>query len=142
MNVNTVTIIGRLTRDPEMKAMPSGSNVTNFSLATSRKYKKDEKDVEETEFHNCVAYGKPAELIAQYMTKGALMLVQGRLKTQSWEKEGQKHYRTEIVVENFQFGPRAANSSSNGSGGSTGQKAQEEDAGYDPGDLNPEDIPF
>lgn len=142
MNVNTVTIIGRLTRDPEMKALTSGSNVTSFSLATSRKYKKDEQDVEETEFHNCVAYGKPAELINQYMSKGALMLVQGRLKTQSWEKEGQKHYRTEIVVESFQFGPRPANPSSNGSGGSTGQRSQQEEPDFDPGQLNPEDIPF
>lgn len=131
MNLNKALIIGRVTRDPELRALPSGSNVANFSLATNRVWKdKDQKQQEATEFHNCVAFGKQAETLAQYVKKGQLLYVEGRLQTQSWEKDGVKHYKTEIVVEQFQFGPKAANA------------APADTPEYPEEELNPEDIPY
>ena len=109
MNLNSVTIIGRLTRDPEMKALPSGSNVTSMSIATSRSYESNGERKEETEYHNVVVFGKQAENCAKYLTKGALASVEGRLQTRSWDKDGVKHYRTEIVADRVQFGPRQDN---------------------------------
>jgi single-strand DNA-binding protein len=110
MNLNKAIIIGRLVRDPELKALPSGQNVVSFSLATSRVWKdKAGAKKEDTEFHNMVAFGKQADTIAQYVKKGALLMVEGRLQTRSWEADNVKKYRTEIIVENFQFGPKAAN---------------------------------
>ena len=107
MYLNKTTIIGNLTRDPELKALPSGIKVANFSLATNRTFKdKDGNKQEEVEYHNCVAFGNQGENIAKYMKKGSQLLVEGRLKTSSWEKEGQKFYKTEIVVEGSQFGSK------------------------------------
>ena len=109
MYLNKVMLIGNLTRDPELKSLPSGVKVTSIGLATNRSWKKEDGSKQETtEFHNAVAFGKPAELIAQYCKKGSSLYVDGRLQTRSWDgTDGQKKYRTEIVVENFQFGPRA-----------------------------------
>ncbi len=116
MNVNKVIIVGRLTRDPEKKAIPSGQTVTNFSMATSRKWKgQDGQEQEKTEFHNIVAWGKVGEIIAQYVIKGQELYVEGRLETRNWDDQesGKKMYRTEIILENFQFGakPGGANAS-------------------------------
>lgn len=109
MNINHVTIVGRLTRDPEMKALPSGSKVTNFSVATSRTYVNENGGkVETPEFHSIVAFGKTAELAAQYLKKGQLCGIEGRLQTRSWEKDGSKQYRTEIIADRVQFGPKSA----------------------------------
>src|SRR5258706_3257443 len=106
MYLNKAQIIGNLTRDPEMRSLPSGIKVTSFSLATNRTWKDAsgaKKDA--TEFHNVVAFGKPAELIAQYMKKGGSLYVEGRLQTRSWDgQDGQKKHTTEIVVQNFRFG--------------------------------------
>lgn len=107
MYLNKVMVYGNLTRDPEMKALPSGMNVTSFSLATNRNWNdKDGKKQEAVEYHNVVSFGKQAETISKYLTKGSPVYVEGRLQTQSWEKDGVKQYRTEIVVEQFQFGPK------------------------------------
>ena len=109
MNVNKVIIVGRLTRDPEKKSIPSGQTVTNFSIATSRKWKsQDGQDQEKTEFHNIIAWGKRGDVIAQYMTKGQEIYLEGRLETRNWDdaESGKKMYRTEIVMEDFQFGSR------------------------------------
>ena len=106
MFLNKVLLYGNLTRDPELKSLPSGQAVSSFSMATNRKWKnKDGSSQEKAEFHNIVAFGKTAELICQYMTKGSGLFVEGRLQTRSWDKDGTKHYMTEIVVENMQFGP-------------------------------------
>lgn len=111
--------------------------MTNFSLATSRTYKgKDDEKKEETEFHNCIAFGRTAEVINQYVIKGQELFVMGRLQTRSWEKDGQKHYRTEIIVENFQFGAKAK-----GTEGRTSE-ASSEAPEYPEEDINPDDIPF
>ena len=99
--MNTIVLIGRLTRDPELKYTNSGTAVCNFSIAVGRDYKRDnEPDVD---FFNCVAWTKTAELVAQYMSKGSLIGVQGRVQNRSWDKDGQKHYVTEIVAEKVQF---------------------------------------
>lgn len=110
MNVNKAIIIGRLTRDPEVRTTPSGQTVTNFSVATSSKWKgQDGQQNEKTEFHNVVAWAKRGEVIAQYMTKGQEIYVEGRLETRSWDDKetNKKMYRTEIVLENFEFGAKA-----------------------------------
>ena len=128
-----------------MRALPSGQQVTSFGLATNRVYKNREGEKQEaTEFHNIVAFGRPAELIGQYMKKGRALFVEGRLQTRSWESDGQKKYRTEIVVENFQFG--------GGRGGgaqaqdenatSSSSKKESEEIQYPDEEINPEDIPF
>ena len=127
-------IIGNLTRDPEMKALPSGIKVTSFGIATNRSWKdKAGAKQESTEFHNIVSFGKQAEVIAQYMKKGSSIFVEGRLQTRSWDdkESGQKKYRTEIVVDNFQFGPKAsgapfAGGSSNAQAGSASESKQPE----------------
>ena len=142
-------LIGNLTRDPELKSLPSGVKVTSIGLATNRSWKKEDGSKQETtEFHNAVAFGKPAELIAQYCKKGSSLYVDGRLQTRSWDgTDGQKKYRTEIVVENFQFGPRATGGSENYSKpaekDSHGGGQKEADAiEYPTEDINAEDIPF
>ncbi len=104
MYLNKAFLYGNLTRDPEMRALPSGQNVANFSIATNRVYKDREGQKQEaTEFHNVVAFGRQADLIGQYMKKGRPIFVEGRIQTRSWDKDGQKQYRTEIIVENFQL---------------------------------------
>ena len=117
MNVNKAIIIGRLVRDPEVRTTPSGQTVTNFSVATSSKWKgQDGQMNEKTEFHNVVAWGKRGEVIGQYMTKGQEIYVEGRLETRSWDDKdsGKKMYRTEINLENFEFGAKAGGGSSQG----------------------------
>lgn len=148
MYLNKVLLYGNLTRDPEMRALPSGQNVASFSIATNRVYKdKDGQKKEQTEFHNVVAFGRTADIIGQYMKKGRPLYVEGRIQTRSWESEGKKNYRTEIVVETFQFG--AGGGGGGASGASRGdefeQKAPKEDSDtiqYPDEEINPEDIPF
>ena len=110
MYLNKVYLIGNLTQDPEFKALPSGSSVSSFSLATNRTWVDKQGQKQETaEYHNVVAYGKQADTISQYLRKGSLILVEGRLQTRSWEaQDGQKKYRTEIIIESFQFGPKGS----------------------------------
>jgi single-strand DNA-binding protein len=107
MNINKVMVYGNLTADPELKALPSGLNVTNMTIATNRIWSdQDGKKNEEVQFHNIVVFGKQAENVAKYLTRGSSAFVEGRLQTRSWEKDGQKHYRTEIIAEGVQFGPK------------------------------------
>ena len=149
MYLNKAFLYGNLTRDPELKALPSGAQVANFGLATNRTYKdKSGAKQEATEFHNIVAFGRTAEVIAQYMKKGRPIFIEGRIQTRSWDdkESGQKKYRTEIVVDNFQFGADAKG----GSGTSTQRAGQEEQPApkdadeikYPDEEINPEDIPF
>ena len=98
--------MGNLTRDVEMRTTPSGQSVANFSLAVSRSWKgQDGQQQEQTSFINCVAWGKPGEIIAQYVSKGNPLLVSGRLDQRSWEdkESGQKRSTVEVVVEDFNF---------------------------------------
>lgn len=98
--MNKVILIGRLTRDPELNfAAGSGTAVTRFSLAVKRPFKKDESD-----FINCVAFGKTGETIAQYITKGRQLAVTGSIRTGSYDaKDGSKRYTTDIIVDSFEF---------------------------------------
>jgi single-strand DNA-binding protein len=144
MYLNKALIIGNLTRDPEMRSLPSGIQVTSFSVATNRVWKdKDGAKQESTEFHNIVVFGRQAETSAQYLKKGASVLVEGRLQTRSWESEGQKKYRTEIVADRVQFGPRGGTSEGGSSTPKADQEAPKGDAiEYPEEDINPDDIPF
>lgn len=98
--LNKVMIIGNLGRDPEMRYTPSGKPVTSFSVAVSRTYMKPEGErAEVTDWFNVVAWGRLAEICSQYLTKGSMVYVEGRLETRSWEGDnGQKHFRTEVVA--------------------------------------------
>lgn len=161
MYLNRATILGNLTRDPEMKSLPSGMKVVTFSLATNRTWK-DQQGMkkESVEYHNVVAFGRPAEIINQYAKKGSSLYVEGRLQTRSWDDaSGVKKYRTEIILDNFQFGPKVQNSggyqqsANNESGSATNTKNEFDQSNKDevdtieyPNDdfenINIEDIPF
>jgi len=105
MYLNKVIIIGNITRDPELKALPSGQSVVNFSLATNRVWKDaGGTKQEDVEFHNVVMFGKQADTIKQYCSKGDSLLIEGRIQTRTWETDGKKNHRTEIIAESFQFG--------------------------------------
>ncbi len=155
MYLNKAFIIGNLTRDPELKALPSGTKVASFSLATNRVYKdKDGNRQEAADFHNIVAFAKLGELAGQYLKKGSQALVEGRIQTRSWDApDGTKKYRTEIIADNIQFGSRAPGGSSGSSSapsapaGDKGGSADPKDAAgeaiaYPQEDINPDDIPF
>lgn len=156
MYLNKALLYGNLTRDPELRALPSGQQVATFGLATNRSFRnKDGQQQDQTEFHNVVAFGRQAEVMGQYLKKGRPVFVEGRIQTRSWDSEGQKKYRTEIVVDNFQFGPQAG---APGAGGAprensapTGSEPMDsagmQDTGadsiqYPDEEINPEDIPF
>ena len=99
MFLNKVIIIGNLTRDPELKAIPSGAQVTNLGVATNRVWKdKDGNKQEAVEYHNASVFGRQAEACAQYLKKGQSVLVEGRLQTRSWEADGIKKYKTDIKI--------------------------------------------
>lgn len=144
MYLNKAIIIGNLTRDPEEKKLPSGTSVCNFSLATNRTYNdRDGNRQESTDYHNIVVFGRQAETTAQYLSKGSMALVEGRLQTRSWEgKDGNKRYRTEIVASRVQFGPRNSGGGSGGGGGSRQQEPDYQEVDYPDDDIKPEDIPF
>jgi single-strand DNA-binding protein len=144
MSLNKVMLIGRLTRDPEMRYTPSGQPVTSFSLATNRYASGPDGERREfTDYHNCVAWniGKRnlAELLGQNLRKGSLVYVEGRLQTRSWEaQDGQKRRATEVVVNDFEFLESRAAASQAPS--SHDEAPPAEDHGVR--DVDPDDIPF
>ncbi|MDQ3076309.1 MAG: single-stranded DNA-binding protein [bacterium] len=155
MYLNKAILIGNLTRDPELRSLPTGIKVCSFSLATNRVWKdKNGARQEGTDYHNVVVFGRQAETVAQYMKKGNSILVEGRMQTRSWDDKttGEKKYRTEIIADRTQFGPKGGSSGTAGpTGGSTAQgggmpKSEMNDDGdsidYPEEDINPEDIPF
>lgn len=104
MSINKVILVGNVGKDVETKEVGNGNKVANFSLATSESYtdKQGQKQTV-TEWHNLVIWGKLAEIAEKYVTKGQQLYVEGKIKTRSWEKDGQKHYTTEIYVDNLQI---------------------------------------
>ena len=108
MNFNKAVVVGNLTRDPEVRTLPSGQSVVSFGVATNRIWNdQDGNRQQAAEFHNIVAFGKLADICSRYLAKGRLVLIEGRLQTRSWQgQDGVKRYRTEIVVDNMQMGPR------------------------------------
>ncbi len=109
MNLNKVILAGRLTRDPESRTLPSGQSVTSFGIATDRFFNdKSGQKQQQTEFHNIVSFGRLAEISSQYLAKGALVLIEGRLQTRTWQdSSGNKRSRTEIIAERLQLGPKS-----------------------------------
>lgn len=136
MQVNKVIVAGNLTKDPELKALPSGQNVCNLSIATNEVYTKDGERKESTEFHSIIIFGKQAENTVKYLTKGSGALVEGKLQTRSWEKDNVKHYRTEIVAQSIQFGAKP------GTQASQSDKSERVMPDYPADEINPDDIPF
>jgi single-strand DNA-binding protein len=102
-SVNKAIVVGNVTRDPELRMIPSGQSVTGFGVATNRRWKNQTGEIQEsTEFHDVVAWGKLAEIIQQIVKKGDKIFVEGRLQTRQWEApDGTKRQRTEIIMENF-----------------------------------------
>ena len=157
---NKVVLMGNLTRDPELRTIPSGQNVTSFSLAVNRTWKNSNGEQQEAvDYIDCNIWGKPAEIINQYMSKGSGILVSGRLQHRTWEQEGQKRSKVEVVVEDFNFvgggngdsndgGNRSSSSDTSSSSSSAPAKKAEtkkdtkssDDIGDEP--INLDDIPF
>lgn len=126
MNFNKAFILGNVTRDPESRALPSGQQVVNFGIATNRFYTDQAgQKKQDTEFHNVVAFGKLADIAARYLTKGGLVMIEGRIKNSSWQgTDGVKKYKSEIIAETLQLGPRPMGQGGAPSGGSSYQKPQ------------------
>ena len=150
MYLNKVFIIGNLTRDPELKAIPNGTKVATFGVATNRVFKDaNGGKKEETEYHNIVVFGRQAETVSQYLKKGNSLLIEGRTQTRSWDgQDGVKKYRTEIIAEKIQFGPKGYSGGSGGgsSSQSAGGQPPQDTAGGEtidyPEEINVDDIPF
>lgn len=146
MNLNKTILVGRVTRQPEVRVLPSGSKVTTFSLATNRIWSQDGQKKEETTFHNIVAFGKTAETIGQYVIQGQEIMIEGRISNRSYEdKENKKQYRSEVILETFQFGqkPKGAGGSEpvpDNHGGTPDR--QDDPIEYPDEEINLEDIPF
>lgn len=138
MNLNQATLIGRVTRDPELRTLPNGTPVVKFSIATNNTYKnKEGQKVEETDFHNVSAFGRLAETIGQYVKKGQELLVIGRIKNRSWDKpDGTKGYATEIMMDTFSFGAKPKGSEERSAAEAASAGAGEAD------EIRIEDIPF
>ena len=134
MNLNKVFLIGRVASDPELRSTPSGQSVCSFRMATNRVWKDSSgQKKEDAQFHSIVLWGKQAEMASQYLTKGSLTYIEGRLQTRSWDSQGGKKYITEIIGERIQLGPKSANAGSfspnspNASRSPKTAKQQEED---------------
>ena len=145
MNLNKVFLIGRLTRDPQVKALPSGQSVANFGMATDRHFTdKSSQKQKQTEFHNIVLFGRLAEIASQYLTKGSLAMIEGRIQTRSWEdSSGNKRFRTEVIGERIQLGPRTNRGTTASSAGQE-KIPEKEDIPIirEEKEINVEDIPF
>lgn len=149
MNLNKAIIIGNLTQAPELRTTTGGNSVASFTVATNRVWKDQQgQKQQQAEFHNVVAWGRLAEIAGQYLTKGQLCMVEGRLQTRSWDDQsGNRHWKTEIIAENFQMGPRKE-----GAGGFSGASqapetitpgpAAAKPSTGDEDDIKIEDIPF
>jgi single-strand DNA-binding protein len=150
MYINKAIIYGNLTRDPELKSLPSGAAVCEFGVATNRVWKdKNGAKQESTDYHNVVIFGRQAEIVKQYLHKGSGIFVEGRIQTRSWDaQDGTKRYRTEIVADRIQFGPKSGGStggsyeSSNSAKASSEKKDEVPAIEYPEEEINSEDIPF
>lgn len=146
MNLNKVLLIGNLTRDPELRSLPSGAQVASFSIATNRVWKDQSgQRKDDTQFHNIVVFGKQAEIVAQYLKKGSSALIEGRIQNRSWDgPDGNKRYRTEIVAERVQFGPRRTDGQAQSSHTKEDSSKNEnvDTIEYPEDDINPDEIPF
>lgn len=147
MYINKAMIYGNLTRDPELKSLPSGVQVCEFGVATNRVWKdKNGSRQESTDYHNIVVFGRQAETVKQYLHKGSGVFVEGRIQTRSWDaQDGTKRYRTEIVADRIQFGPKGGATAAAAPSEAAKTSASEEEAPaieYPEEEINSEDIPF
>ncbi|MEK7147239.1 MAG: single-stranded DNA-binding protein [Patescibacteria group bacterium] len=154
MNLNKVFIVGRVTADVQLRTTPTGAQVSSFSIATNRVWTdKAGSKQEEVEFHNVVVWGRQAEIASQFLVKGSLVLVEGRLRTRAWQdKQGQNRKTTEIICERMQLGPRPGGQAApqTGSGfknenySAPAQPAHEAipEINIDEGEIKAEDLPF
>ena len=144
MDLNRATVLGRLTRDPELRSTQTGKQVASMAVATNRVWKDQSGNKQEqSEFHNCVLWGKLAEIAGQYLSKGRRVYVEGRIQTRDWTgDDGVKRYRTEIVVDNLIMldGPRSGGAPAPSSGGN--DMPAPPDAGGSADEIKVEDIPF
>ena len=142
---NKVTLLGNLTRDPELRTTQNGNSVCNFSLAVNRTWRNaDGEQQEEVDFIDCVAWGKAGELIEQYMNKGRSLLVSGRLKQDTWEQEGNKRSKLEVVVEDFNFVGGGGDDASSDSSSKSKPKESKEDVQIEnlDDDVDLSEVPF
>ncbi len=145
MYLNKAFLIGNLTRDPELKALPSGINVCSFSIATNRVWKdKNGEKQESADFHNIVVFGRQAETVAQYMKKGSQVMIEGRMQTRSWDDQATntKKYRTEIIADRVQFGTNSGNKVESKPAEGKQESEELETIEYPEEQINVEDIPF
>ena len=149
MNLNKVFVLGRLTADPQLRSTASGQPVASFGLATNRVWNdKSGQKQEATEFHNVVLWGRQAEIASQFLIKGSLVLIEGRLQTRNWEdKQGQKRRTTEVIAERMQLGPRPGGSrpdqgQDQKSSAPTTPAAEEIPVINVDEEIKPEDLPF
>jgi len=142
MNLNKVFVLGNVTRDPEARSLPSGAQVTSFSIATNRFYTDGTgQKKEEAEFHNIVCFGKLADISSRYLNKGSMVLIEGRIKTRNWvNQQGAKQYRTEIIAESLQLGPKNSGAASGSGYKSSGYGKQSQTP--EPEALKTEEIPI
>jgi single-strand DNA-binding protein len=144
MYINKAIIYGNLTRDPELKSLPSGSQVCEFSIATNRVWKdKNGTRQESVDYHNVVVFGRQAELVKQYLHKGSGVFVEGRMQTRSWDaQDGTKRYRTEVIADRIQFGPRSGVASTQAPSEEPQKKDETPAIEYPEEEINADDIPF
>jgi single-strand DNA-binding protein len=148
MYFNKAFLIGNLTRDPELKSLPSGIKVCSFSVATNRVWKdQNGAKQESTDYHNVVVFGRQAETVAQYMKKGSQVMVEGRMQTRSWDaQDGTKKYRTEVIADRVQFGNSRPQGSTESSSKPVNNTKEEDDSletiEYPEDEISAEDIPF
>ncbi len=146
MDLNRATILGRLTRDPEVKSTPSGQSVANIGVATSRVWKDASGTRQERpEYHNVVLWGKLADIAGQYLGKGRRVYLEGRLETRDWTgQDGVKRYRTEIIAENLIMldAPRGGAPSGEVFGGNKEDSRSEPPQAVGDDEIKVEDIPF
>lgn len=118
MNLNKAIIIGNLTQNPEVRKTPTGKSVASFTIATNSVWTNQSGErQEQAEFHSIVAWGKLADIVGQYLAKGRLCMVEGKIQTRNWtDQSGTKHWKTEIIAENIQLGPRPMGASNSNSG--------------------------
>jgi len=155
MNLNKIFVLGRLTADPQLRSIPTGQQVANFSVATNRVWfdKKGARQ-DETDYHNIVVWGRQAEVASQFLVKGSLVLIEGRIRTRTWQnKEGQNQKTTEIICERMQLGPRPGGQSTTGAkfvsdkqpaseGVDTSTKEELPEINIDEEEIKPENLPF
>jgi single-strand DNA-binding protein len=145
MSMNKVILIGRAGKQPVLTYTPAGTAIAKFSVATSEHWTdKNGQKQEKTEWHNIVVFGKSAEVMAKYINKGSLVSVEGKLQTNSYDKEGQKHYSTQIVGENIRFlggKPSGQGKSEEGAGEQSQAAAENYDIQSD-ASFAADDIPF